>query len=91
MQLSLQNIYAFEQNKVAKNETQSPDYKVFNLIANATTHIKKQKIIFNFSCTNIFNEIYSDHLSTLKDTGFYEQGRSINFGVKFLFESRKKM
>ncbi len=76
--LQLNYLYAFAQNKVSAFEQASPAYQIVDASLGFSIFLKQQELIWTISCTNIFNEKYIDHLSTLKDVGFYEQGRSVN-------------
>jgi len=79
------NTYAFAQNNISRFETSTPEYSVFNLSINADKKFEKYSISASITANNIFNEVYYDHLSTLKDMGYYNIGRNISIGLKFLF------
>ena len=80
--------YAFEQNHPSEYENSSPDYILFNLSLGSTIKVVKQDVIFNLSVKNLFNTAYTDHLSTLRDVGIENMGRSINLSIKIPFGGR---
>ncbi|HKK59695.1 MAG TPA: hypothetical protein VJ937_09465, partial [Salinivirga sp.] len=43
---------------------------------------KNQKIYFSLNVYNLFNEIYIDHLSTLKPLGLNNMGRNVSLQIK---------
>ncbi len=81
----ISNTYAFAQNNISQFESTTPKYSVFNFSVNADKKFAKFTVSASITANNIFNEVYFDHLSTLKDIGYYNIGRNIGFGLKFLF------
>ena len=81
----ISNTFAFAQNNISQFESETPEYSVFNLSINADKQFTKFKLSVSLTANNIFDEVYYDHLSTLKDMGYYNIGRNIGFGIKFLF------
>jgi len=79
------NEIAFAQNKPALSETYTPEYNVFNIGLFYNNNWKMYNFDLNISVNNIFNEKYYDHLSTIKDLGYYNIGRNISIGFKFYF------
>lgn len=77
--------YAFAQLHPAMFESESNAY--FLLHAGIGTKIRwnKQLMLFSIQINNIFNECYIDHLSTLKESGYYNMGRNISFNIKIPF------
>ncbi len=82
---TLNFVYAFKQNHFSEFETETPEYFVSDFSLNFERNIKKSKINIAFKISNLFNETYVDHLSTIKDLGFYSQGRNIIAVVKYVF------
>ena len=84
----LQNRYSFVQNKVAGNETPTPDYNLLHVGLVFEWGVKSQTIRLNTSINNVLNESYYDHLSRYKTAGIYNRGR--NFTVKLSVPLRFK-
>ena len=85
-----QNKYSFAQNKVADNETPTPDYNLLNAGILLEFGAKSQPIQINISVNNLLNETYYDHLSRYKVYGIYNIGRCINvkINVPIMFKLR---
>jgi iron complex outermembrane receptor protein len=81
--------YAFEQNKPSEFETSTDSYFLINLGLGTEIKINNQLINIDLTANNLLNEVYYDHLSTLKDLSYYDMGRSINISVKIPFGIRK--
>lgn len=81
----ISNTFAFAQNNISQFETATAEYSVFNIMISANKKFDKFNISASFTVNNIFNEVYFDHLSTLKDMGYYNIGRNISFGLSFMF------
>ncbi|HNW98859.1 MAG TPA: TonB-dependent receptor [Bacteroidales bacterium] len=77
---------AFEQNDPSPEEEEAPGYSLFNLGTGASIKSGKQMISLAFGVNNIFDKKYIDHLSTLKEVGFYNPGRNFTLSVKIPFE-----
>ena len=80
--ISLGSTYAFAQDNPGQFETSSADYFVLNAGIGFDFYIGKQ--IFNIGLygQNLSNTAYIDHLSTLKDLGYYDMGRNIAFRLR---------
>ncbi|MCL1934122.1 MAG: TonB-dependent receptor [Candidatus Azobacteroides sp.] len=76
-----QNKYSFAQNRVADNETPTPDYNLLNAGILLEFGEKSQPVQLNISVNNLLNETYYDHLSRYKVYGIYDMGRCINVKV----------
>jgi len=76
---------AFAQNNPASNEMNTDAYNIFDIGIGSSIKVFNQLITASISVSNVFNTEYFDHLSTLKTLDIYNQGRSINFGVKIPF------
>ncbi len=84
--LTVKYTHAFAQNRIAPTEQPSPTYNLWNVYLQTvipTTHFRWHITI---GYENIFNEKYSDHLSTLKEAGFYDMGRSFIFKLSIPIE-----
>ncbi len=77
--------YAFDQNRPAQFETETANY--FLLRAGLGFRIKVQQQFLEFSAvaSNLLNEVYYDHLSTLKEMGLYNMGRNVTFNLRIPF------
>ena len=82
---SLETIYAFKQSNEAQFETETPEYFIADLSFNIERKLKKGSFNLALKCSNLFNETYTDHLSTLKEQGYFSQGRNITVVIKHIF------
>ena len=80
--------YAFSQNKPSEFETSTNAYFLLKMGIGTQIKVKNQLLLIDITATNLLNETYYDHLSTLKDLGIYNIGRSINLAVKIPFGIR---
>lgn len=78
---SITNIIAFEQNNYAFYEDYTPNYNVFNTSLFYKNSYKRYNYTISISVNNLLNEVYFDHLSTIKNLGYYNIGRNFTFGV----------
>lgn len=69
------------QNNLGQLETYTSGYKLVNLNIGSDFVIGKQKLNWNLVANNIFNEVYIDHLSTLKPLNLNNIGRNIVLGL----------
>lgn len=81
--------YAFAQNKPSVFETPTNSYIIADLGLGTDIKVKNQLIFIDLIITNILNNNYIDHLSTLKDLGIYNMGRSVNLAIKIPFGIKK--
>ncbi|MBN2663072.1 MAG: TonB-dependent receptor [Bacteroidales bacterium] len=81
-------VYAQSQQKPALFETETDAYFLLNASIGAEYKVANQNILFSLNANNLLNELYYDHLSTLKNLGFYNMGRNISFTVKIPFALR---
>ncbi len=77
---------AFNQNNAATDETITPGYTLLDLGIGGNIKISDQHISASISANNLFDRKYIDHLSTLKEVGFYNPGRNITLNLKIPFE-----
>ncbi len=82
IQLAVNPLIAFEQNEPHVFETNTDSYFVLNTFLNAQMNFGKQKIEVGVFANNILNTTYYDHLSTLKELGYYNMGRNISLRIK---------
>ena len=78
-------IYASKQNHPSTFETETDGYFLLN--ASVGTNIKwtNQLIFLSLQANNLLNETYIDHLSTLKDMGYYNMGRNVSLSITIPF------
>jgi len=79
----------FNQNKAAPEETLTNGYTLFDISVGGQIQVKEQHISLGLGATNILDTKYMDHLSTLKEVGYYNPGRNITLTVKVPFTVRK--
>ncbi len=73
------------QNLVAMNETPSKSYQLLDIALACTFH-HTPKINFSVGIKNLFNTLYIDHLSRLKNVNLPAPGRNIY--IRFQFDLR---
>jgi iron complex outermembrane receptor protein len=78
----------FRQNHPATDETSTGNYFLMDMSAGGNIKILNQYLSLMISVSNLFDKLYMDHLSTLKEVGFYNPGRNISLTVKIPFEIR---
>lgn len=76
---------AFNQNKAAPDETTTKGYTLLDLSIGGNIKIENQLMSVSLSANNLFDKKYVDHLSTLKEVGFYNPGRNIALNLKIPF------
>lgn len=76
---------AFAQKNPAPEEDETSAYTLINLSLSSNFNIAKQSIEFSFLANNLFDVKYFDHLSTLRELGYYNPGRNISFSLKIPF------
>ncbi len=90
--LFMQNTYMLlgveiveKQNRPAMFETKTDGYCLFNIGFGTEIQLARQEINLGIFVNNLFNENYYDHLSTLKELGFYNPGRNLSVLVNIPF------
>ena len=83
-------LYAFEQSHAGLFEENTNGYFLLNARINTTVHLRLLHLMVYVSADNLLNSNYTDHLSTLKDLGYNNMGRSITFGIKFNVDHKLK-
>lgn len=76
----------FAQNNPAYDETATSGYILFDLGLGGNISAIKQLISIGFSINNIMDTKYVDHLSTLKEVGYFNPGRNFTLNLKIPFE-----
>ena len=82
---NIEHVWAFEQKQISSFENNTPEYSIFNISLGLEKKIKTFDIDFNLKVNNLLNIAYYDHLSTLKNLGFYNMGRNINLGIRIRY------
>lgn len=72
-------VYAFNQTRPYELEIPTEHHFVLNVSMRVKMEVVNQPIEISIFANNILNKIYYDHLSTLKDIGYYNMGRNFNF------------
>ena len=76
---------AFDQNNTALEETPTKGYTLLDLSIGGKIKIENQLMSVTLSGNNLFDTKYIDHLSTLKEVGFFNPGRNIVLSLKIPF------
>jgi iron complex outermembrane recepter protein len=92
----LRNVYlkmnvniVFKQNKPAPEEEETSGYNLFDIGIGANIHLASHPVSVSLGISNLFDEKYVDHLSTLKEVGYYNPGRNFTFSLKIPFALTK--
>jgi len=83
--ISVNTYTAFNQNNAAPDETATAGYTLLDLSIGSNIKIKNQLTSVSISVGNLLDKRYIDHLSTLKEVGFYNPGRNIALNLKIPF------
>ncbi len=84
--LKIGAVYAFDQNRPSIFETKSPAYYLFNASLGTKIKVGANRLEFSINSTNLLDQMYIDHLSTLKDLGYGNPGRNISFSLRIPLE-----
>lgn len=76
---------AFAQEHPAPEEEPTGAYTLLDAGIGFSIPIGKQHMIIEFSVNNLLDEKYIDHLSTLKEVGYYDPGRNFAIAMKLPF------
>ncbi len=82
-------LHAFDQNNYSPEEEPTSRYTLFDTGAGATVRISGQPVELGLTLNNIFDVKYIDHLSTLKEAGYFNPGRNFAFSLKIPFVINK--
>lgn len=77
--------YAFKQEHPSNFETPSSEYLILNAGVGCTFTVGKQTIELDCIATNLFNQLYIDHLSTLKELNYFNKGRDVMLSIRMPF------
>ena len=78
----------FKQSNIAPEEVFTPGYTLVDLGMGANLKTGNQLIVIGLSANNIFDRKYIDHLSSLKEAGYFNPGRNISLNLKIPFGIR---
>lgn len=76
---------AFYQDHPSAYETPTPGYVLLYASAGAVFKAGSQKILLDVTANNLLNTDYIDHLSLLKDLGYYNMGRDLTVSLRIPF------
>jgi len=79
----------FNQDQPAPDETPTSGSALLDLSAGGNIKIQNQLMSVSISANNLFDTKYIDHLSTLKEAGFYNPGRNIALHIRIPFSITK--
>ncbi len=79
--LKIEMVSTFSQNLVDRFETKTKGYSLINLGIGSNVRINKQTALFFVRLSNLFNTVYFEHLSRLKEIGVNGPGRNISLGL----------
>jgi len=79
----------FKQENIASEETPTNAYTLMDVSIGGQIKVRDQFISISLGATNIFDKQYIDHLSTLKEVGFFNPGRNFTMTLKIPFIIRK--
>jgi iron complex outermembrane receptor protein len=83
--LSVNSNTAFNQNNAAPDETTTNGYSLIDFSVGGNIKLDKHLASVVLSVNNIFDITYIDHLSTLKEVGYYNPGRNFTLTIKIPF------
>lgn len=81
--------YAFAQNNQSEFETPTESYFILDIGLGTEIKVSKQLFLIDITASNLLNSNYFDHLSSLKDLGIYNMGRSVNLAIVIPFGIKK--
>ncbi len=84
--IKINAVTVFRQNHPAPEEDPTPEYSLLNAGVGASVKAGNQLISLSFGVNNIFDRKYVDHLSTLKECGYYNPGRNFIISLKVPFK-----
>ena len=79
---------ALNQNNPAPDEEATAGYSIVDFGIGANFKTGNQLIIIGLTVSNVFDKKYIDHLSTLKEAGYFNPGRNIALNLKIPFGIR---
>jgi iron complex outermembrane receptor protein len=79
---------AFRQDHPAPEEESTDAFTLLDAGIGTTIPIGKQKLILQLCVNNLLDKKYIDHLSTLKEVGYFNPGRDFALSVSVPFNAR---
>ena len=86
--LKIGGLIASKQNNPAMFETETDSYFLINAGIGTNVTWANQIISLSINGNNLLNEVYFDHLSTVKDLGYNNMGRNISINLTIPFGIR---
>jgi iron complex outermembrane receptor protein len=83
--LKFSALHAFDQHNLAHEEEATAGYTLYDAGIGATVKVSNQPVELGLTLNNIFDIKYIDHLSTLKEAGYFNPGRNLAFSLKIPF------
>jgi iron complex outermembrane recepter protein len=83
--ISLFTTTALAQDNTAPEEISTSGYTILDLSIGSKIKVKDQDLLIRLSANNLFDKKYYDHLSTLKEVGYYNSGRNIVLSLNIPF------
>ncbi|MHC1708626.1 MAG: TonB-dependent receptor [Bacteroidales bacterium] len=75
----------FDQDKAAPEESTTSGYALFDVSMGGRLKLQNQLLSISISANNIFDRVYIDHLSTLKEVNYFNPGRNLTITLKIPF------
>lgn len=79
------SLTAFDQNNPSQDEEKTPGYTTIDIGLGGSVMVSNQVLIIGIGANNVFDKKYIDHLSTLKEVGYFNPGINIYFSLKIPF------
>lgn len=76
---------ALNQNKAAPDETSTAGYSLIDINLGATIKLAEQNMSLKIGINNLLDTKFIDHLSTLKEVGYFNPGRNIAISIRIPF------
>ena len=83
--VSISTNMAFAQRNPAPNETGTSGYTIVDATIGAVVKVARMPVSWQLGVNNLFDVRYIDHLSTLKEVGYYNPGRNLVLSMKLQF------
>ena len=75
----------FAQNNPSRFENSTGNYNLVNLGVGFDVQLKRNRLSFSITASNLLDITYYDHLSTLQEVGIYDIGRNVMIGMRVPF------
>ncbi len=85
----VEGVFASKQYRPARFETETDGYFLLNVSAGTEIKWMNQMVSLSVQANNLLNTVYIDHLSTLKEMGYYNMGRNICISLKIPFSVKQ--